>query len=72
MHLVQLPNVFLGLLLKLNDELLDLDLVLLELPLHLKLLGARVLGIHLILLAELPALLQLRLQGFSVTPVLMH
>lgn len=49
-HIVQLANVLLGLLLELNDQLLDFPLVLFELPLHLLLLLGCLLGLHLLLL----------------------
>jgi len=72
MHIVQLPNVLLGLFLELNDELLDFALVLFELSLHLLPLLGGLLGFPLLLLGLLTALLELGLQGFSVAAVLLQ
>jgi hypothetical protein len=70
-HIVQLANVFLGLFLELNDQLLDFPLVLFKLPLHLLLLLGCLFSFHLLLLRLLTSLLELRLQGFSVAAVLL-
>jgi len=72
MHIVELANVLLGLFLKLNDQLLDLSLILFDLPFHLLFLRGELFGISLILLALEAPLLQLRFQGFTVPTVLVQ
>jgi hypothetical protein len=72
MHVVQLPNVFFGLFLELNDELLDFALVLFELPLNLLPLLGGLLGFPLLLLGLLTSLLEFGLQRFSVAAVLLE
>ena len=62
--------MLLGLFLEFDDQLLDLTLVLLDLPLHLLLLNAALLGVSLVLLAQLTTLFQLRLHRLTVATML--
>ena len=72
MHIIQLPDVPLGLLLELDDQLLDLVFVVVHLFLHADLLRTDLLELALVLLHHLSLLLHLLLQLLPVPLVLHH
>jgi hypothetical protein len=71
-YIVQLTDVFLGLLFEFEDELLDLALIFFKLSLHLLSLSSSFFRIRFVLFALLPPLLQLGLKRFPVTSVLVQ
>jgi len=72
MHLIQLPDVLLGLFLEFEDQALDLELVLVQLAFHEAFLSLSVLELLLELLHRGAPLLQLLVKGLSVPPCLLR